>query len=163
MGSPYLNHPALTELEEADQSAAARLCQIIDVLLGLAPEQQVSNTFYTAAAAANQDAVEDVNVPCVLVGYDMVNVAAAARYVKFYNKAAPTSADIPVRIVAIGPGQSISRSALNILFSVALSTRITTGSANNDAGTATAGDVTFSLDYRLVQESKWQTHLQFQQ
>lgn len=150
MSDPF-TIPPYSEPFLKSQPPSARLAVIIDLLLGKGAGQNTSNVFYTALAAANQDSVIDIAAPAQLLGYDMVNVAASVRYVKFYDQAAaPTSADIPVRVVAIGPGQSISRSALLFNFATKLSTRITTGYANNDAGAATAGDVTFSLDYKLL-------------
>lgn len=148
MANPF-TIPAVSEQFLANKSANERLATIIDILLGYAAGSQQSNVSYIAAASANQDSANLVATPVNLKGITAVNVAASVRYLKLYNKANPTSADTPIKVIPIGTGGTIS---LNVFenFSVVLSSRLTTGFANNDTGTVTAGDVIFTLDYTLT-------------
>lgn len=75
-----------------------------------------------------------------VVGY---NAAAAARYLKIYNKAsAPTvGTDTPVMTLYL-PGQSAFALDLDgVYFSTGIAYALTTGSADNDTGALTAADV----------------------
>ncbi len=99
---------------------------------------------YVAAAAANQDSQVIKASAGQLYGLQLSNVAVAIRYVKLYNKAtAPTSADVPVMVIAL-PASSdwpLSLPMVGVAFSAGIAFRITTGIADNDTGAATAGDV----------------------
>lgn len=86
-----------------------------------------------------------------LCGWYISNVATAARYVKFYNKAtAPTQADTPVLTLMIpaSGGANIPPTTLGINFSAGISLRATTGVADADVGAPTANDVVVNLFYR---------------
>lgn len=138
--------PSPSEAQLANINDTGRLAYILDALLtlsgsggfGYSTRQSFS---YISAAAANQDAVQVSAVPANLLGFDAGNTAAYWTYVKFYNKAAPTSADTPVRMFALPPGGGISKSDMNLPFSTAMGIRITKLPAANDATAVIAGDV----------------------
>ena len=108
-----------------------------------------SNPIHTiAAAAANQDAKVLSLVPCLITSIQLCNVATTNRFVKLYNKAtAPTSADTPVKVLLApaGGGNNPPLNA-NLALSAGLAIRITTGMADSDTGTVTAGDVAAEFD-----------------
>ena len=104
---------------------------------------------YLAAGSANQDSrVVKAGAGSV---YSITGVSAIAdlRYLKLYNKAtAPTSADIPVLRLPIPANSFFSFPVLlGMLFSAGISFRITTGIADNDAGTATANDCAVNIAF----------------
>jgi hypothetical protein len=75
-----------------------------------------------------------------VIGY---NAAAAARWLKFYNKAsAPTvGTDTPVMTIYL-PGQtSFALDLDGLYFSTGIAYALTTGGADNDTGALTAADV----------------------
>lgn len=91
--------------------------------------------------------------PGQITGYYIANnAAAAARFVKFYNKAtAPTQADTPVFTYEIPQASKIERSIpLDTLvnFSAGISLRATTGVADSDTGAPSTNDVVVNLEYR---------------
>ena len=105
---------------------------------------------YVAAAGANQDSQSVKGSAGTLYGVQLGNVAAAARFVKLYDKAtAPTSADTPVKtlIAPASGGSNVPIPAQGIAFAAGIAFRVTTGMADNDTGAATAGDVVVDLDY----------------
>jgi hypothetical protein len=105
---------------------------------------------YIAAASANQDAQVVKAAAGQVYGLSLFNTSAAARYVKFYNKAtAPTSADTPVlRAYLPAGGGAVVPIDIGVAFDAGISFRITTGYADNDANAATAGDVLVNAAYR---------------
>lgn len=142
--------PAKSESFLSNFGTNERLAYIIDLLGGVAGViGNILNFHDASAAAANQDAKNQVNAPCVLAGYEMLNTAAYPVYVKFYDKANPTSADTPVRRVSLPAGGGISRASIGFGFLIQMSTRCTKGLADNDATACLAGDVVFSVDYTL--------------
>ena len=106
---------------------------------------------YLAAGSANQDAQNIASIPCAIYGYELYNNTSSQRYVKFYNQANPTSLMIPVRRImlpGISGGSGVARDSMRgIWFSTALAFRITTGEADNDTGTVSAGDVLINVDF----------------
>jgi hypothetical protein len=122
--------------------------------VGLAPQTSggLSVSRLIAAAGSNQDQTQVKASAGQIFGWDIYCTQAAARYVKIYNKAAPTSADTPVLTLLI-PGNAAGAGnnkeiANGISFGTAIGFRITTGYADNDAGTATAGDVIVNVEYK---------------
>jgi|SRR5579864_5240858 len=108
---------------------------------------------YLAAASANQDSTVIKNAAGQLYNaVAIVNVNAAIRYVKFYNKpSAPTSADTPVLTIGV-PGNTAGAGIVvpipsGSAFSAGISFRMTTGQADNDTGAVTAGDLAMSYFY----------------
>jgi len=75
-----------------------------------------------------------------VVGY---NAAAAARYLKIYNKAsAPTvGTDTPVMTVYLLAQSAFALDVDGLYFSTGIAYALTTGSADNDTGALTAADV----------------------
>lgn len=92
------------------------------------------------SAAASVNATDVVGGPNVLTRVTGYNAAAAVRYIKFYNKLAGASTDTPVLTIAV-PATTAFNLELDVEFSVAISLRMTTGSADNDTGALTAGDI----------------------
>lgn len=87
-------------------------------------------------------------------GWYISNINAAARYVKFYNKAtAPTcGTDTPVITLAIpgntaGAGTNVNFAG-GIAFGTGIGYCITTGSADNDTGAVAASDLIVNLFYK---------------
>jgi hypothetical protein len=107
---------------------------------------------YIAAASSNQDQQAVKSSAGQVYGLSIFNVAAAVRYVKIYNVAAPTSASTPVmRIMVptnIGGAGVVREFSLGVAFGTAIAIRITTGQADNDANAATAGDVVVNIEYK---------------
>jgi len=82
-------------------------------------------------------------------GWHIINAAASARYVKFYDKAtAPTEADTPVLTIKVAAtGIDESSSSVGIAFTNGISARATTGLADSDTGAPTANDVLVNAFY----------------
>jgi hypothetical protein len=101
------------------------------------------------SAAASDNATLIVGVSALVsrvIGY---NASSAARWLKLYDKStAPASTDTPRKSYCLPPGAGFAFD-LNDYFAFGLGYRITTGSADNDAGALTAGDILgLNLDYR---------------
>ena len=92
------------------------------------------------SAAASVNATDVVGGPNVLTRVTGYNAASAVRYLKFYDKLAGGSTDTPKMTIAI-PATTAFNIELDVEFNVAISLRLTTGSADNDTGTLTAGDI----------------------
>ena len=77
------------------------------------------------------------------------NAGAAARYIKFYDKAtAPDQTDTPSRTYGIGAGQAVTFSiSQGLEFLNGISVRATTGVADNDTGAPGANDVVINIGY----------------
>lgn len=100
-------------------------------------------------ASANQDQTQVKASAGTLYQVSGANVASSARYLKIYNVAAPTSASTPRKVHYLPPNQAfVFDYPQGLAFATAIGFRITTGSANNDANAATAGDIlALCLDY----------------
>lgn len=83
-----------------------------------------------------------------LYGGFVINTNAAARYIKFYNKATtPTEADTPAFVITAEPSKMtpIELPAKGVSFSAGISVRGTTGLADNDTGAPGASELNVSL------------------
>lgn len=109
----------------------------------------LSTDSYIAAASGNQDQHVVKGSPGQLYGLTLHNGSAAIRYVKVYDKLAPTSADTPkLRYILAANGGGLAREySLGIPFATGIAIRITVGFADNDVAAATAGDVITNFDY----------------
>lgn len=101
------------------------------------------------SGGTNQDSQNVKGSAGQLYGYDLFNLSSSARYVKFYDlAAAPTSSNTPVRRLLVPAGGGVVRLlGLGLVFANGIGFRITTGYADGDTGTITAGDVLVNLDY----------------
>ena len=86
-----------------------------------------------------------------LYAIQVTNLAAAARYVKVYNKAtAPTQADTPVFTFAV-PASTVAQPANfphGVAFSTGISLRASNAIADNDTTAPTANDVVVNVGYK---------------
>ena len=109
---------------------------------------------YLAAASTNQDSQNIKGSAGTLYMLVVINVNAAVRYLKIYDKAtAPTSADTPLLTIGVpgntaGAGVAVPVPAVGIAFSNGWGFRMTTGQADNDTGAVTAGDLALSYGYK---------------
>ena len=88
--------------------------------------------------------------PGQVVVISIQNVAAAVRYVKFYNKAsAPTvGTDTPVFVIGLPASSAVNLSLpAGLYFSTGIAFATTNLSADTDATAITAGDLIISLGY----------------
>lgn len=80
-----------------------------------------------------------------------VNLNAAARYLKIYNKAtAPTQSDTPVMTIylpASGAQVNVPIPIYGMEFNAGISARVTTGLADNDTGAPTAAETLVVVGY----------------
>lgn len=77
-----------------------------------------------------------------------VNTNAAARYLKFYDKADPVvvGTDVPVITFALAASSGFAAFPTDgINFKLGIVMAMTTGAADNDAGALTAGDVILTV------------------
>jgi hypothetical protein len=82
--------------------------------------------------------------------YHLTNNAAAARFVKLYDKAtAPTGADTPIRTIQLAASAGITLSVPDgIEFLSGISIRGTVLIADNDASAPTANDIVVNIGYK---------------
>lgn len=85
-------------------------------------------------------------------GWTITNTNAAARYVKIYNTASPTSASTPVLTILV-PGNTAGagiaqHTGPGIAFGTAIGMRATTGVADNDANAVASGEVIANVYYK---------------
>ena len=77
------------------------------------------------------------------------NVNAALRYLKIYNKAAPTSSDTPAMTIVLPTGTLPPLSfPAGVDFSTAIGIRVTTGLADNDTGAPTVNETILNISYK---------------
>lgn len=105
-------------------------------------------------AAASTNATSVKGSAGTLYALMVTSVNAAARYIKFYNKAsAPTvGTDVPVLVFGIpgntaGNGFTLSIPACGINFSTGIAFAITTGIADADTGAVAASEIAVSYAY----------------
>lgn len=113
----------------------------------MADPSNATGRLLSAAASDNATLVKAGNIFLSrATGY---NAAAAARYLKLYDKAtAPASTDVPRKTLYLPPTSAFSLD-MNDFFVLGLGYRITVGSADNDTAALTAGDILgLNLDYR---------------
>lgn len=105
-------------------------------------------------ALGSQDPVVIKAGAGVLKSLVAINVNAALRYLKLYDKAtAPASTDTPVQVIplpasATGAGVALPLPPEGIAFAVGISFRLTTGMADSDVAAVTANDVVVSYSYK---------------
>ncbi len=120
-----------------------KLVQAITPMATVASDGGVLVARYLSANSTN--ATNVWNLPSKLYGFDFYNTNAAARWLKFYNKAsAPTvGSDTPVMTVGLKPGDH-SRLMIDygVYFSLGLSFCFTTGVADSDTGAVAANEIT---------------------
>lgn len=77
------------------------------------------------------------------------NANAALRYLKFYDKAAPTASDTPVLRIPLPASGTLPPMSFpkGIKFTVAIGIRVTTGAADNDNTAPTVGETILNLSY----------------
>lgn len=104
-----------------------------------------------SAASTNPTSVK--GAAGTLYGVQVTNVAAAIRYLKFYDKAsAPTvGTDVPVKIMGI-PGNTAGAGAMvafpvGVKFTLGIALALTTGIADTDTGAVGANEIALSVDY----------------
>lgn len=85
-----------------------------------------------------------------LVGWVISNSNAAARYVKFYNKATAPAAgtDTPVLTLFVPPGAVITETDLDLGFSAGLGIATTVLGTDADTTVVAAGEIIVNLFYR---------------
>lgn len=104
---------------------------------------------YICTGAANQDANAFKSGAGVLYSVIAVNNASAARYLKFYDATAPTSASTPYHTIPLAANQGgvALTFPLGIVHATGIAMRATTGQADNDANAVTSGDVVVNVTY----------------
>jgi hypothetical protein len=146
-----LARPTPAEADLYNLATDARLAYILDAIRqqnGDLPVDGAGNVHYiSTGTSADQHTL--VASACNITGYDFGNTASYWCYVKFYDKANPTEADTPVRIVALPPGGGVARSVKAPKFLTVMAIRITKGAADNDTTAVVAGDVVASIDYTV--------------
>ena len=111
------------------------------------------NLFHKLTAAATTNATSVKTTVGKILGGRVTNLAAAVRYLKFYNKAsAPTvGTDTPILTIPIEATSSIYLADiigfLGMSFTTGIAYALTTGIADGDTGALTAGDVQVNLLY----------------
>ena len=140
-------------VEILDDAIAGTEMQVDIVSSATVPARLVTNTTGGATAYRNLDVDENGVVvkgaPGQLYGYHVINQAAAARYVKIYNKAtAPTNADTPLMTIAMAATSNATLDASNgIAFTAGIGLRATTALADADVGAPAGNDVVVNLFY----------------
>jgi hypothetical protein len=90
------------------------------------------------------------NSPGQIYSIHAVNINAAARYLKVYDKAtAPTQADTPaltIHLPATGSREILF--PIGVEFSAGISIRVTTGVADNDTGAPTVNETIVNMTYK---------------
>jgi hypothetical protein len=111
----------------------------------------ISTTARLLSAAASTNGTNAKASAGRLYSIQGYNAATAVRYLKLYNKASsPTvGTDTPVKTLALPPGAGFAFDwPVGYSFATGISFGLTTGSADNDTGALTAGDVLgLNLDY----------------
>jgi hypothetical protein len=101
-------------------------------------------------SAANTTGINAKGSAGQVYGWAISNTNAAARYVKFYNKAtAPAvGTDTPVMTLAIATGATSEEFTSGIPFALGIGYGITTGAADNDTGAPGANEVIVNLLFK---------------
>jgi hypothetical protein len=101
------------------------------------------------SAAASDNAANVTGQSARLRKITGYNAASAGRYLKLYDKAtAPASTDTPRKTIYL-PATTPFAIDFDDYFTNGLGYRITTGSADNDTGALTSGDILgLNIDYR---------------
>lgn len=129
-----------------------KLTQADDVVSAICSTNPSNLTARLVSAAASTNATSVKTSSGGVIRFTLYNGNAAARYLKFYNKAsAPTvGTDTPIWTEYL-PAQSkavIDFCGNPLYFSTGIAYAFTTGSADSDTGALTAGDILgFNLSY----------------
>lgn len=110
----------------------------------------IPSTARLLSAAASVNATSVKTTPARLYSIQGRVVRGTDCYLKIYDKAsAPSDSDTPRKTLTLPAGAGFAFDwAVGIQLTLGLGYRITTGSADNDTGALTAGDVTgLNLDY----------------
>lgn len=102
-----------------------------------------------SAASTNADTVKAS--PGVVTGYYIVNINAAFRYVKLYNKASNPTVGTDTPLVVLGiPGAGAANINFDppIAFSTGIAIAIVTGLADSSAGVVAATEIGVTLLYQ---------------
>jgi hypothetical protein len=108
-------------------------------------------SLFHGISAASTNATSIKASAAQLYGYQLSNTNAAARYVKFFNKAsAPTlGTDIPVRTVLVPANSQVNGTfVVGGVFATGLALATTTGMADLDTSAVGAGDLSIDIDYK---------------
>lgn len=124
------------------------------VPVAIQSDSSVGATPYHLVSAGTTNATSVKGSAGIVYGIQLTNTNAAARYVKFYNKAsAPTvGTDVPVKTLLIpgsaaGAGNNVPITHRGIAFSTGIAFAIVANMVDNDTTTISAGDVCVDLDY----------------
>lgn len=111
----------------------------------------IASTSRIVSAAASTNATSAKASAGRVYAIQGYNAAATVRYLKLYNKAsAPTvGTDVPVKTLALPPGAGFAFDfPIGYSFATGIAYALTTGSADNDTGALTAGDILgLNVDY----------------
>jgi hypothetical protein len=118
--------------------------------IGIDATSSIGASTYRVISAASTNAANIKATPGKIVGFNLLNLAATARYVKFYNKAtAPIpGTDSPQETVLVpAGGQVMIDRAFGTLYSVGIGVSINGGALDTDATAVAANDVILELFY----------------
>ena len=117
-------------------------------------DQEADGTFpFSLNAAATTNATLVKPAPGIITLIVAINVAAAVRYLKFYDTKTQPSAGTgtPVRRFAIPASTTgagfVIQPTMPMKFNVGIGFTMTTGVADTDTGALTANDVILTLEY----------------
>jgi hypothetical protein len=141
MGSAVVSVTTTGRSQTSDSTSEMLAFAAIDPDTGQTPGA-VSN-YRLASSAATTNATVVKNAAGKVYSGSLYNSNAAARYLKFYNKAtAPTvGTDVPVWVEYLPPTSKTSFDLNGVPFSAGISVAIVTGAADNDATAVGAGDI----------------------
>lgn len=130
------------------------LYNTVKPIWGHEPYIDDSSTPFSLIAAATTNVTLVQGGPCVITSIHAIGLAAAAKFLKFYDmKKAPTAAGqgTPVRRYVIPSSTTgagfVHNPAVPIRFNNGIVFTITGASADNDTTVLAAGDVILTLEY----------------
>lgn len=123
----------------------------VTVISESASAEAAASTARLLSAAGTSDDETAVKASAgVVFGIQGVNVAAAARYLKLYDKAsAASTSDTPRKTLYLPASQAFAFDfPRGLNFALGIRFRLVTGSADNDGTDVTAGDIlALNVDY----------------
>jgi hypothetical protein len=127
--------------QTSEGSSEVQAIALVDPDTGSQPGA-TSNYRLASSAATTNATVVKASTGKVYSG-SLYNSNAAARYLKFYNKAtAPTvGTDVPVRVEYLAPTSKATFDLAGLPFSAGISFALVTGAADNDATAVGSGDI----------------------